>query len=258
MSYTSKVSTNNMDESTRFIPINLEEFEKICPKKIGSSPITKQILTLVHICALLVVSNKTKYPGKYTFLKTTDDIMHFVISKLHDKLDEETYWHGYSCYYFDCSSTIEDRIRASIWDYIQGCMESYGNIFAVHPRLAFADDDKYQEEDLKREYIEMNQPYIRSIMRNEIEVNMLKEALDGQITKRQKSKAIERQKVQKRKDMAQSGKQVWAKLVENKPDTDISRRELFRLATPSEKKILSKTFEKGWKKRESKFTYSMI
>ena len=239
-----------MDESPRFIPVNLEEFEKICPTQVGGNPITKQILTLVHICSLLVASNKAKYPGKYTFLKTTDDIIHFVITKLMDKLDEETYWLGYDCYYFNCSSILSTNIRTSMWNYIQGCFESYGNMFEVHPRLAFADDDDYQEQDLQREYIEMNQPYIHSILRSEIEKHMLKEELDSRIIKRTKSKAIEREKVQKRKDMTFTSKQVWSKLVENKPDTDISRRELFRLATPSEKKILSKTFDKGWKKRE--------
>ena len=250
MSYTNKVNTNNMDESPRFIPIDLEEFEKICPTQIGGDPITKQILTFVHICALLVVSNKANYPGKYFFLKTTEDILQFVISKLLDRLDEEMYWYDNVYYYLATGPLAEANIRSNMWDYIQGCFESYGNIFEVNHMLEMADDDDYQEQELLREYIKMNQPYIHSMMRCEIEKHMLKEELDSRIVRRKKSKAIEREKVQKRKDMTLTSKQVWTKLVENKPDADISRRELFRLATPSEKKILSRTFEKGWKKRQ--------
>jgi len=241
-----------MDKSSRFIPINLEEFEKICPAHVNGNPITNQFLTLVHICALLVDSNKAKYPGKYTFLKTTADIIYFVTSNLMDKLDEEMYWCGYECYYVNGSSTMDDAVRTNMWSYIKGCFESYGNMFAVHPSLAFAEDEDYQEVDLEREYIKMNQPYIHSIMRSEIEKHMLKEKSDSRIIKKAKCKDIERRKVQKRKDIALMSKQVWTKLVETKPHTEISRRELFRLATPSEKKILSKTYDKGWKQSQSK------
>jgi len=64
------------------------------------------------------------------------------------------------------------------------------------------------------------------------------EPIDSATEKKIRCRVIEREKIRTRKESARQSKDVWKQLVETKPETDMSHKDIIRLATHIEKKLL--------------------